>query len=81
MLADALGNAVIGFFSLVLLGALGGHGKTTWAVNLLLHMAAGIDFAPFVVRRPVSILVIENEGQSSFSRTSWLRVSSPSRTS
>jgi hypothetical protein len=35
MLADADGRAVVGFLSLVLTGALGGHGKTTWAIDLL----------------------------------------------
>jgi hypothetical protein len=59
MLADADGRAVVGFFALVLLAALGGHGKTTWALDLLLHMAAGVNFAPFTVPRPVSILIIE----------------------
>jgi putative DNA primase/helicase len=62
MLADAEGRAVVGFLSLVLLGALGGHGKTTWAIDLFLHMAAGVDFPPFAIPRPVSILVVENEG-------------------
>ena len=62
MLADADGHAAVGFLSLVLLGALGGHGKTTWSVDLFLHMAAGVDYPPFTVLRPVSILLIENEG-------------------
>jgi hypothetical protein len=62
MLAAADGKAVVGFLSLVLLGSLGGHGKTTWSIDLFLHMAAGVDYPPFVVPRPVSILLIENEG-------------------
>jgi hypothetical protein len=62
MLANAEGRAVVGFRSLTLLGALGGHGKTTWALDLFLHMAAGIDYPPFTIPRPVSTLVIENEG-------------------
>ncbi|MEJ7570041.1 MAG: AAA family ATPase [Gaiellaceae bacterium] len=52
----------MGRHSLTLLGALGGHGKTTLAVDLFLHLAAGIDYAPFTVPGPVSILMIENEG-------------------
>jgi hypothetical protein len=62
MLADSDGRAVIGFRSLVLVGALGGHGKTTWSLDLFLHMVAGIDYPPFRVPRPVSILIVENEG-------------------
>ncbi len=45
-----------------MLGALGGHGKTTWFIDVGLHLAAGIDYPPFTVPRPVSILMIENEG-------------------
>ena len=62
LLADIDGRAVVGRHSLVLLGALGGHGKTTFSVDLLLHLAAGVDYPPFTVPRPVSILMIENEG-------------------
>jgi putative DNA primase/helicase len=62
ILADADGRTVVGLLSLTLLGALGGHGKTTWAIDLFLHMAAGVDFAPFTIPEPVSVLVIENEG-------------------
>lgn len=62
LLADADGRAVVGLFSLVLLGALGGHGKTTWFIDLALHLAAGVDYPPYTVPRPVSLLVVENEG-------------------
>jgi putative DNA primase/helicase len=62
LLADVDGRAVVGRNSLTLCGALGGHGKTTWFVDVALHMAAGIDYPPFTVPRPVSILMIENEG-------------------
>jgi hypothetical protein len=48
--------------SLVFLGALGGHGKTTLSVDLFLHLAAGVDYPPFTVPHPVSVLIIENEG-------------------
>jgi putative DNA primase/helicase len=62
LLADLDGRAVIGRHSLVLLGATGGHGKTTWFIDLALHWAAGLDYPPFTVPRPVSVLLIENEG-------------------
>lgn len=62
ILADADGRAVIGHRSLTLLGALGGHGKTTLFIDLALHLAAGVDWGPFQVPAPVSILMIENEG-------------------
>ena len=62
LLADADGRAVVGRHSLTLLGALGGHGKTTFFIDLALHLAASVDYAPFTVPRPVSVLMIENEG-------------------
>ncbi len=62
LLADADGRAAVGRNSLVLLGASGGHGKTTFDIDLFLHMAAGVDYPPWTVPRPVSILIIENEG-------------------
>lgn len=62
LLASSDGRAVVGRHSLTLLGALGGHGKTTLFVDLALHLAAGVDYPPFTVPRPVSILIIENEG-------------------
>ena len=62
LLADANGRAVVGRSSLTLVGALGGHGKTTLSLDIFLHMAAGVDYPPFTIRHPVSILIIENEG-------------------
>jgi putative DNA primase/helicase len=62
ILADADGRAVIGHRSLTLLGALGGHGKTTFFIDLALCLAAGVDYPPFAVPAPISILIIENEG-------------------
>jgi hypothetical protein len=62
LLADVDGRAVVGRHSLTLLGATGGHGKTTLFIDLALHLAAGVDYPPFTVPKPVSVLVIENEG-------------------
>jgi AAA domain len=62
LLESSDGRTVVGVKSLVLLGALGGHGKTTKAIDLFLHMSAGVDYPPWSVPRPVSILIIENEG-------------------
>jgi hypothetical protein len=62
LLADEDGRAIVGRHSLILLGALGGHGKTTFFVDLALHLAAGVDYPPFTVPAPVSVLLIENEG-------------------
>lgn len=62
LIADTDGRALVGRHSLTLLGALGGSGKTTWFIDLALHLAAGVDYGPFTVPRPVSILMIENEG-------------------
>jgi hypothetical protein len=62
ILADADGRPVIGHRSLTLCGGLGGAGKTTFFVDLALHLAAGVDYPPFTVPAPISILLIENEG-------------------
>lgn len=62
ILADVDGRPVIGHRSLTLLGGLGGSGKTTFFIDLALHLAAGVDFPPFTVPAPVSVLLIENEG-------------------
>jgi putative DNA primase/helicase len=62
LLADTDGRAIVGRHSLTLLGARGGQGKTTWFIDLALHLAAGIDYPPFTVPRPASVLLIENEG-------------------
>lgn len=62
LLAGADGRAAVGHRSLTLCGALGGHGKTTFFVDLALHLSAGVDYPPFTVPSPVSILMIENEG-------------------
>jgi hypothetical protein len=40
----------------------GGAGKTTLEVDLVFHLAAGLDWLGLSVPRPVKVLVIENEG-------------------
>ena len=45
-----------------LLVAKGGKGKTTLAIDMVLHLASGIDWLRFEVARPLRILFIENEG-------------------
>lgn len=62
LLADMDGRAAVGRNSLTLLGARGGAGKTTFFVDLALHLAAGVDYPPWKVPKPVSVLIIENEG-------------------
>jgi hypothetical protein len=62
LIADSDGRPIIARHSLTLLGALGGQGKTTWFVDLALHLAAGVDYPPFTVPHPASILLVENEG-------------------
>jgi hypothetical protein len=62
LLGDADGRAVIGRRSLTLCGGLGGSGKTTFFIDLGLHLAAGVDYPPFTVPTPINVLMIENEG-------------------
>lgn len=40
----------------------GGKGKTTFVVDLCLHLASGVDYLGLKVERPLNILLIENEG-------------------
>lgn len=47
---------------LVILYAKGGKGKTTLTVDAAFHFAAGFQWLGFVVRRPLRVLLIENEG-------------------
>jgi hypothetical protein len=62
LLTDTDGRTIVARHSLTLLGAIGGSGKTTWFVELALYLAAGVDYLCFQVPRPVSVLLIENEG-------------------
>jgi AAA domain len=45
-----------------LLIAKGGKGKTTFAIELALHLASGVDYLGLPIRHPINILPIENEG-------------------
>jgi hypothetical protein len=45
-----------------LLIAKGGKGKTTFAIELALHLASGVDYLGLPIRHPINILLIENEG-------------------
>jgi hypothetical protein len=45
-----------------LLIARGGKGKTTFSLDLALHLASGIDYLGLAVQRSLRVLVIENEG-------------------
>ena len=40
----------------------GGKGKTTFVIDLALHLASGVDYLALKVERPLNILLIENEG-------------------
>ena len=40
----------------------GGAGKTTLAIDLAFHLAAGDEWLGIAVKRPVNVLLIENEG-------------------
>jgi RecA-family ATPase len=40
----------------------GGKGKTTFVIDLCLHLASGVDFLGLNVERPLNTLLIENEG-------------------
>jgi hypothetical protein len=62
LVVDTDGRTVIARKSLTLLGALGGHGKTTLFVELALHGAAGVDYLCFRIPEPFSTLLVENEG-------------------
>jgi hypothetical protein len=45
-----------------LLIAKGGKGKTTFTLDLVLHLASGEDYLGLTIERPLNILLIENEG-------------------
>ena len=62
LILDTDGRPLIARRSLTLLGARGGAGKTTFFVDLALHLAAGVDYLCFKIPQPASVLLIENEG-------------------
>jgi hypothetical protein len=60
--ADSDGRPVIARKSLVMLGARGGRGKTTLAIDWMIHLALGEDYLCFSIPEPARILIVENEG-------------------
>ena len=62
LLLDEDGRPLIARNSLTLNGARGGQGKTTFFIDLALHLTAGVDYLCFKIPEPVSVLLIENEG-------------------
>jgi len=63
--APLLGTAddnIIPALGLALLIAKGGKGKTTFVIDLALHLAAGENYLGIEVERPLNVLLIENEG-------------------
>jgi AAA domain len=48
--------------SLLMVYGADGAGKSTWTIDGLVHMAAGVDWLGISVPRPVRFCVIENEG-------------------
>jgi hypothetical protein len=61
-LVGAAGDAVIPQGGDVMFYGDGGAGKTTLAIDLACHLAAGDDWLGLPVARPVRVLLIENEG-------------------
>jgi len=55
-------DIILPALGLGLLVAKGGKGKTTFTVEMALHLASGVDWLGFEVSRPLRILFIENEG-------------------
>jgi hypothetical protein len=47
--------------NLVLYGE-GGSGKTTLAIDMAVHLAAGTDWLGFAISKPVTVMLLENEG-------------------
>jgi 5S rRNA maturation endonuclease (ribonuclease M5) len=59
---DTDGRPLIGRRSLVMVGARGGRGKTTNALDWIIHLALGRDYLCFTIPEAVRILIVENEG-------------------
>jgi hypothetical protein len=62
LITDVDGTPLVAKYSLTLLGARGGQGKTTMFVDLMVSAALGRDYLGFAIPEAVSILLIENEG-------------------
>jgi hypothetical protein len=62
ILGDLEGGALIAEGSAAILYGDGGTGKTTIAVDLGCHLAAGDDWLGILVPRPVRVLLLEAEG-------------------
>ena len=55
-------DCIIPAFGLALLIAKGGKGKTTFCIELALHLASDIDYLGLEIPRALNVLFIENEG-------------------
>jgi AAA domain len=55
-------DCIVPALGLALLIGKGGKGKTTFCIDLVLHLASGLDYLGLEVPRPLRILFIENEG-------------------
>ena len=55
-------DCILPALGMALLIAKGGKGKTTFTLDLVLHLAAGEDYLGLEVGRPLNVLLIENEG-------------------
>ena len=61
--------------SLFMVYGLEGSGKSTWTLDGLVYLAAGVDWLGIKVPRPVRICIIENEGPPSlFQQKLWTKV-------
>jgi hypothetical protein len=59
------GTVILAVGSLLLVYGADGSGKSTWSIDGIAHLAAGVDWLGFPVTRPVRFCVIENEGPPS----------------
>jgi hypothetical protein len=58
-------SIILAVGSLLLVYGAEGAGKSTWTIDGIAHLAAGVDWLGFTVNRPGRICVIENEGPPS----------------
>ena len=59
------GKLFLAVGSLFMVYGADGSGKSTWAIDGIVHLAAGVDWLGIPVPRPVRVCVIENEGPPS----------------